>query len=1276
MSLSPQSQSVIDQLFSGKSLSSGQVHLDSFDADTRLLLSVILDNTRELNSRKGDDRANFLRECYQSAKSTAPKSGIAPSSTESESDMTKVVGPKQYLLDRIICKSFRGLAPADETVEFEFSEQSNLIYGPNGSGKSSLLGAIIWLFTGEAVCDSTESSPSASVSKKSTKQDSPSKKVCDWQIVVTLPDQEITKTTEQECCVTAILTNQNSKLYLRRSLKNGLESSLDEGNSWTPCDKLSQFGIEPIDLQLSLKAPTTFGKFTVENAPDSTHVLGLLLGFHDLMDLGDLVGNVALNRTKLENNEQQQISQSWESVRAEITNLLSRLPESFGDAEEFKTLADSKKPSLSQINVAGKYISTQIDLAEQELAKLVGLEEENAADVTNLSKDLQSTLFELEKGVRDCFARFHSVELSIVFPGDDDNSSEMILASRKSEFDTFISEIELRIQERYSWWKKETASDGRAGLLLKASQHFDVDSNQCPVCMRSLDGLPVSDELVELLSIDPKLLDSIEGFFRSLMEDLDAIAPKDFKDLAKCFPKERITIDWKELKENSISHAFSPILKQFDEQITKIAEQTELPNLPEIAILPKNADAAFSRVALKLLREVENARRSFQILEWSNAHFSRTVDQLDNVVSAKSDTGKLSLLSHLSKGKMSADAIDPLADAREQLRTISKRRETLSKLESDHELLQQLREPLNKIKKIKSYAETEVNIVFGEIRDATLENWKRLYPETPSGLYPSGLVAGKGRSTNVTAFLTNGKCEVPGEFFANAGLQRAIALSFFFALLEKHTRGLAFVVMDDPILSLDDDHRESWSSDILKPRMEDFQFIIATHQQHFLENCREDFSGQQVHVLNKRRWPKRISWQPGSRLAQARELFDHNPSEVPNLLRKYCESIIATLEVYANAPFDPKGQLGNAITAYQAIPPREQLGKGTNKEIGAILLGSKVTRVLNPASHARTSPNVSEAMIRECLTQLSDCDELYKKELRRLEQTYLRSRRKCTIQTATLSFVTLPPNASWNEHVEIQCFGTTAAKHAAWEVDFTEDVTSRLVAPGSGVLVTDDSIEPVARPGQWVLLSQEDDIGSAGDIIVAKCSNGDHLLRRIWSEGDHWILQTINAVEGGPSVRIPKQEAALRRVIGVLYEPIRTFGNSSTSSLKEWTQRGDFPSDWFKALATVEVIGSSLSPIARAGQYVLIDNSEASSHKSIQNGDLAVVDSGTDGIGRVIKRVYHRDGNCILVSPNPVDPHPPLILSKSELELAKFWVVRGVLFEVADESERLGIEVQ
>jgi len=312
MPLSPQSQSVIDQLFSGKSLSSGQVHLDSFDSDTRLLLSVILDNTRELNSRKGDDRANFLRACYRTAKPKVAISGIGHSSTVSESDATKVVGPKQYLLDRIICKSFRGLAPADETVEFEFSEQSNLIYGPNGSGKSSLLGAIIWLFTGEAVCDSTESSTSASVSKKSTKQDSPSKKVCDWQIVVTLPDEEITKTTEQECCVTAILTNQNSKLYLRRSLKNGLESSLNEGNSWTPCDKLSHFGIEPIDLQLSLKAPTTFGKFTVENAPDSTHVLGLLLGFHDLMDLGDLVGNVALNRTKLENNEQQQISQSWE----------------------------------------------------------------------------------------------------------------------------------------------------------------------------------------------------------------------------------------------------------------------------------------------------------------------------------------------------------------------------------------------------------------------------------------------------------------------------------------------------------------------------------------------------------------------------------------------------------------------------------------------------------------------------------------------------------------------------------------------------------------------------------------------------------------------------------------------------------------------------------------------------------------------------------------------------------------------------------------------------
>jgi len=404
-------------------------------------------------------------------------------------------------------------------------------------------------------------------------------------------------------------------------------------------------------------------------------------------------------------------------------------------------------------------------------------------------------------------------------------------------------------------------------------------------------------------------------------------------------------------------------------------------------------------------------------------------------------------------------------------------------------------------------------------------------------------------------------------------------------------------------------------------------------------------------------------------LTQAREVFKTHSSAVPNLLRKYCESLLSSLETFANAPFCTPNSLKTSMQAYQAISQVEELSKGHKAEICSHLLGNRVQRVLNPGSHNLTESDVTDSMIEECLGELGKCDKLFKRELERLELNYVLSRRQCTIQTATLPFLTLPPNASWNEHVEIQCFGTTAAKQTSWEVDFTEDVTARLLSPGSGVLVTDNSIEPVARPGQWILLSQEDDMGSDGDIVVAKCLNGDHLLRRIWSEGDHWILQTINAVEGGPSVRVPKQEAALRRVIGVLYEPIRTFGNSSTSSLKEWTQRGDFPSDWFKALATVEVIGTSLSPIARAGQFVLIDNSEASSHKSIQNGDLAVVDSGTGGIGRVIKRVYHRDSNCILVSPNPVDPHPPLILSKSELKLAKFWMVRGVLFEVADQND-------
>jgi hypothetical protein len=45
----------------------------------------------------------------------------------------------------------------------------------------------------------------------------------------------------------------------------------------------------------------------------------------------------------------------------------------------------------------------------------------------------------------------------------------------------------------------------------------------------------------------------------------------------------------------------------------------------------------------------------------------------------------------------------------------------------------------------------------------------------------------------------------------------------------------------------------------------------------------------------------------------------------------------------------------------------------------------------------------------------------------------------------------------------------------------------------------------------------------------------------------------------------------------------------------------------------------------------------------------------------VIKRVFRRNGEWVLVSPNPVEPHAALVVRLTSITAA--WPLRGVLFE-------------
>lgn len=1277
MVFNPQSQAIINQVLAGDQVNCGTLSIGPLTQNGQLLLREICDNFEGLKGLKGTPQAELMRSVYIAAKEAVDANGSAHTTHMSHDGETEIqpIGvaegdktppPKNYVLKKVECQSFRGIAPAGERFEFEFDGKSHLIYGPNGSGKSSLLGSIIWALTGSTINDTQDKNETAPIHGVPS-DGGKGKKLIDWPVNETLPDQKIDKDAISQCSVEILLASitDGSELHMRRSIKNGLEYS-EDGTSWNPCDDLTRMGISPLDLQLSLLAPANFGRLSIEDAPNAKLVLGMMLGYDDLESFGAEASNFARNRTSLFNAEQKTIDSVWAAVEGAIGDLPSRLPTTHPISSVLNALVGLTKPDIDQIEEVRKEIVEYIGESQVKLAELFDVEIEPSNGNQFLADKLTRAVVELEKGVWANFPSLSELRLENIFPHSDDTSYGELLDELESELQKYINETVELISERFKWWRTESTEGNNTHLLLQAAEYYDELEENCPVCARPISDLPIKDELSRLKSVNPKLKENLQNFFRDLCDSLNDVVPNKIRNLALQAPQERLHLDWTKLTNEKIADEFSPLIAEFIPQIEKLSEDLKTENPDLITLLPDNIESAFADFSTDFYTQVDLARKSIALLRWSHTSIDATYLSLQKTITELSNNGNSSLLAKLSVGKEFAALISPLNEIDLKLQQIISTRKDIGTKETALSTLEEVKSPLDEFKKFKKYAEHEVNRMFSEIHESTISNWKKLYPESCSGLSPARIVVGTGRDKSVTAFLSKEEFEVPGQFFANAGLQRAVALSFYFSLLEKHPNGLGFVIMDDPILSLDDSHRERWSRKILRPCMPATQFIVATHQEFHFNQCKRDFIDGIILQLNDRSWPRSVSCRPGSRLDRAGARIDENHESVPNQMRMYCEELLESLETFANRPFVMRNNLPGSVDAYSALPSTDPLANNKRQQIVDALQDTQVTNVLNAGSHFKTSASVTKQMVQDCHSLLRKVDKLFKQELDRLARDYTHSNRRAIIPSSVEVFPAVSPETLRLGSIELSIIGRAAAKEESWIVDVDGSPSTISLAPGAAVLVTSSVLDPVARLGQWVLLA-DDSVGcDDGDLVAAKCSNGNLLLRRVWSDAENWVLQTINPVDPKASISVTKSGSTLRKIIGVLYEPFTTIDTSQNSQTREWQPNPNCQPDWQNEFVGVYVDGKSLDPIARNRQHVLIKKLPTPKHSDINNGDLVVVESNVASIGRVIKRVYHKGDDCVLISPNPVDPHPPEVLTGSQIEDATFWAVCGVLFELSE----------
>jgi len=1246
MQISPESKAVIDKLNHSEIIRAGEESIGPLNDISKDVLKTIIDNYNTLIGQPGDSRAKDFVRYYKKVVEERNKNLQTPEAFSTRNITSDKISKKQnkWYLHKIKCHSIRGLASYGETVEFPFEGKSNLMYGPNGSGKSSLLGAVVWAFTGITITDASERPEETDVYQKADGNKKGSK-IRPWPTIATLPEGGDIKSIHPDSWVEIELKTKDATnvLYLKRSLEKELQVSSDS-NNWEQCKNLNDYGIAPLDLQISLIAPNVLSKDTLDNAPDIIKILSLILGYDGLNDIGELASNIATNRTAYSNKIGKEINTLWETFHSRFHNLLIPLEDGNAIKESLRSQVSKDKPSEENLNEIDSVIQAEITAANKNVADLLGIKDETVS-IAGLAEKLIEAIAIFEKGIDQIFPQFSALKYqNSAFSGK-------TLDEVEKEYLAFCENAKDRIRRRIDWWKKEKEKGCRLALKLRAAKEYDIERKECPVCDRSIDGMPIKDELEQLKKVDNELMRDITDFFNDLSGELEKIIPLQIQKLSETNPSGRILADWEELK-TSIDKRLEKIIVKYDPQIDEICKGISEDEIGDASLFD-DTDQEVLSAAKDFLKNFRDSLVAIHYLKWGTVNYENVQTQLRKLLTSDEAT---SLLTELSKSKGCALNIKPLSTIKTNLAQLINDRQTITAKEAEYQLLATMEAPLIQIKKLLKYALVKTEEIFETIEKKAADNWKLLYPESPMGLVPSSLVLERGKK--IESLLAKHDYEVLGKYFANVGLQRSIALSFLCALLDKYKGALAFVVFDDPVLSLDEDHRERWADKILSMLVsKDIQIILATHQEQFKKNCSRDFKDGNIVEFNPRDRLSPLSWRSGDELDKIEKVMGTDWKAVPNLLRKYCEQMLIAFQAYTEEDFFTPHDLPKSLDRYGSLKLPNPLVSSRRDNIIAILRKNEIDRVLGPGSHALTENDLTKPMVQDCFNLIKKIKGHYDSEIDQLKS--LRRRKKqgdmITPETTTKKLF------QKNQVIKFNNIGRAAARPESWVIDSPEQQAPFSVLISTCAHVTGHSFDPVARCGQCVLLAQEDNCPMNGDLVAGQLDEETRYLRRIAFDGDHAFLYSINPLKIIPPIRIEKTQLVSHKVVGIIYEPCRQCARDYTNKASEWQLCQKMDLSYFDKMKMISVEGDSLEPIARKGQKVLVGNSYSPKQCSIEKGGLAVIETDENTKGNMIKRVYPDGDKWIFVSPNPLMPYQPDIVPVEKIK--KVWPLRGVIFE-------------
>ena len=159
--------------------------------------------------------------------------------------------------------------------------------------------------------------------------------------------------------------------------------------------------------------------------------------------------------------------------------------------------------------------------------------------------------------------------------------------------------------------------------------------------------------------------------------------------------------------------------------------------------------------------------------------------------------------------------------------------------------------------------------------------------------------------------------------FTNAGRLRALILSFVFALMGRSKNTLGVLILDDPALSLDDEHKARFVDCLVQPMLDTDQVIAATHYESFFKIAEPVFKTFRCLQMPPRRTAQdHVTFVPADLLQRLEASIGSNNGswrEHGLNLRRWAERTLRTLSGFCPEPFFIWNNIQGSVDAYDRI---------------------------------------------------------------------------------------------------------------------------------------------------------------------------------------------------------------------------------------------------------------------------------------------------------------------------------------------------------------------